>query len=93
MTKLFALSAATMVAFAPVTALAESPLLLNSTKSTGNVEAVVGDEVVIVDEGVGGPGLLPLAIGAGAVILAAAALSGGDSSDTTGEEEIEEILE
>ena len=86
MNKLFALSTAAVLALTPAIASAESPLFLNSTKSTGNAAAGFEEPIVVADAPTSG--LTGLVVGGLGLILVAAALSGGDSDDaaaTTGD--------
>ncbi|UWQ18104.1 hypothetical protein [Jannaschia sp. M317] len=85
MTKIFALAAAALVAVAPLAATAQSTLVLESTKSTGNLNAGAGDAVVVEDDDVilVGPGLSTagaVALGVGALLVVGALLSDDDSS-------------
>lgn len=80
MTKLLALSSAAMLAFAPVMASAESPLYLNSTKSSGNLNPVVED-VVIVPEVVEESGINPLLLAGLGVLAVAAIVAASDDDD------------
>jgi len=79
MTKLLALSSAALLAFAPVMASAESPLYLNSTKSSGNLDAAVAEDIVIVPE-VTSSGVHPLLL-AGLGVLAIAAIAAAADDD------------
>lgn len=79
MTKLLALSSAAMLALAPAIATAESPLTLNSTKSSGNLNAGVGDDVVVVDAPAPA-GINPLLL-AGAGLLAVGLIVAADDDD------------
>jgi hypothetical protein len=83
MNKLLALSSAAMLALAPAIAAAESPLTLNSTKSSGNLDAGVGDDVVIVDAPAPA-GINPLLLaGAGLLVVGLIVASDDDDDDTT----------
>ena len=78
MTKLLALTSAAALALAPAIASAESPLYLNSTKSSGNPEPVVlEDEIIFTDEGGIGLGGI-VVLGLGALALAAVVASSDD---------------
>lgn len=81
MTKLLALSSAAMLALAPAIAAAESPLTLNSVKSTGNLDAGVGDDTVVVAPPAPA-GINPLLL-AGAGLLAVGLIIAADDDDDT----------
>ncbi|UWQ22156.1 hypothetical protein [Jannaschia sp. W003] len=84
MTKLLAISSAALLAFAPVMASAESPLFLNSTKSSGNLSAPVVEDVVIVPEVMPARGISPLLLaGLGLAAVAGIAALADDDDDAT----------
>lgn len=87
MNKLFGFAAAGLIAIAPLAATAdESVLRLDSTKSTGNRNAAVGDELVLpAEEVLVGGGLSTagaIALGVGGLLLLGA-IASSDSSDGT----------
>lgn len=88
MTKIIASAAAALLALAPVVASADSSVrTLNTTKSTGNIEAV-GADAIVVDPApvlVGG-GLSTAAtvgLAAAGLLIVAAIADGSDGSSST----------
>ncbi|MCK0168774.1 hypothetical protein MWU52_14540 [Jannaschia sp. S6380] len=88
MTKFIASAAAALVALAPVVASADSSVrTLNTTKSSGNLEAVGSDTIVVNEAPVlAGGGLSTAAavgLAAAGLLIVAAIADGSDGSSST----------